>query len=347
MEEPKALIIKFQNTDIGKLQRERFNYLSPKIREEDGVPIFKSTLEYHIPYLKSTNKHGVTAKVTQFPVRLSWASTAHKLQGVTLYENLVCHGHKRMQAGMAYVMLSRCSDLENVFLAEDFDLNHIHCSPTALQEKLKLDARCIISSIKEKKFNIYYVNCMNLSQNLLDIQSDIDCQQSDLICLSETWMDPKNPIHWAGKTLNHASYGNGKGVCTFSPPNYNSKLHIMKTEEKFQFMSFVLKGYDVQLIIVYISKGCNLSNLAHEISQIIDSKLELMILGDFNFDKSESNALSKLFFKLNLKQLISNPTHIKGRTIDHVYIRKTLKNEPKISLRYNYFSDHSSLSIQL
>lgn len=353
MEEPeniKAIIVKFKNKDIGKLQREKFHYLSPKISEENGVPLFKASLEYQVPYKNSTNKHGIRAKVTQFPIRLAWASTAHKLQGITLHEDLLCHGKSMTNTicdGMAYVMLSRCSNLENVFLAEDFKLKHIHCSRTALKEKNNLDARNIVPSIRDKRFDLTYVNCMNLLNNILDIESDIECMNSDLICLSETWMDPKNPIEMDGKVLNHASFGNGKGVCTFSPPNYNLELQIIKAEEKYQFMSLMLKDYDLQLILVYISKGCNFSNLAHEISQIIDSRLELMILGDFNYDKSESNALTKLFFRLNLKQLISNPTHIKGRTIDHVYISKTSKNEPKISLQYKYFTDHCSLSIQL
>ena len=129
---------------------------------------------------------------------------------------------KHICDGMAYVMLSRCSNLENVFLAEDFEIKHIHCSPTGLQEKLKLDDRCIIPSIRERKFDIYYVNCMDISKTILDIQNDIDVRQSDLICLTETWVDPKNPVHWNGKTFNHASYGNGKGVVTYYPSNHNT-----------------------------------------------------------------------------------------------------------------------------
>ena len=46
------------------------------------------------------------------------ASTAHKLQGDTIPKgkDLVAHGHKMMPRGMGYVMLSRLSKIENLYI---------------------------------------------------------------------------------------------------------------------------------------------------------------------------------------------------------------------------------------
>ena len=76
---------------------------------------------------------------------LADASTAHKLQGVTIMkgQDYVVHGHKKMPKGMAYVMLSRCSDMNNLYLADNFDVNMIKCIPNALKEKEKFDTSSI------------------------------------------------------------------------------------------------------------------------------------------------------------------------------------------------------------
>ena len=39
--------------------------------------------------------------------------------------DVVLHGHINMPKGMGYVMLSRCEDINNVFLDDKFDLNKI------------------------------------------------------------------------------------------------------------------------------------------------------------------------------------------------------------------------------
>ena len=100
----------------------------------------KSTFQYTKPRKKS---HYKTYKITQFPIRVAEASTAHKYQGLTVesYHNLVLHGYPKMPAGMAYVMLSRAKNIESVYLHPSFKTKRILCNKEAKEQSLQLDQR--------------------------------------------------------------------------------------------------------------------------------------------------------------------------------------------------------------
>ena len=141
----KAILVQFKDPKVGVARRIQYKHLSPKIMNNGVVPITRETQEYQIPFASNrSKKHGATCRVTQFPLRLSWASTAHKLQGQTLKgRDIVCHGDKIMETipsahGVAYVMFSRCEKIENLYLSDDFTLDMIKCSTASLIETLNL-----------------------------------------------------------------------------------------------------------------------------------------------------------------------------------------------------------------
>ena len=45
----KAVVVKFDNENVGQAARERFGHLSATIRNRGGTPIFFSTTEFNIP----------------------------------------------------------------------------------------------------------------------------------------------------------------------------------------------------------------------------------------------------------------------------------------------------------
>ena len=74
------IIIHFDDHGSGSRQRAIYPGLTAKYRAQNGTPIKRYKLDYQLTS-KGGKKHAAKSWVEQFPIRLAWAITVHKIQG--------------------------------------------------------------------------------------------------------------------------------------------------------------------------------------------------------------------------------------------------------------------------
>ena len=255
----------------------------------------------------------------QFPIKLAFAVTSHKIQGATIPKPLkaIIDITDIFASAMAYVMLSRVCALWQIFILNRFDETKIYPSMTALKEKERLDA---ISQNKNPSdweieeagtLKISSLNCRSLKKHYDDILEDILLSKSDMIALQETWLEEAslNEFEIPGYTLHLNSYGKGKGLAIyFKEDLFHHEIDIK--EESMQLSKF--SSPQLNIVVIYRSQNGNLTKLKHHLDEITTRNKPELIIGDFNFDypSSSSNPTTTYLKDSCYKQLINEPTHI-------------------------------------
>ncbi len=85
----------------------------------------------------------VKARILQYPLRLAWAITVHKSQGMSLDEALISLG-ETFEYGQGYVALSRLRSLEGLYL-KSYNPKSLQVNPSISEfdEKIRKDSRFI------------------------------------------------------------------------------------------------------------------------------------------------------------------------------------------------------------
>jgi ATP-dependent DNA helicase PIF1 len=105
------------------------NY-GPKI-----IPIFPVTRQFEYK--------GIPCTRTQFPLRLAYAITVHKSQGLTLLRVVLNLNQKEHCLGLSYVAISRVKTLDGLMFESPFDFSHftVNNTPTARDRELDISIR--------------------------------------------------------------------------------------------------------------------------------------------------------------------------------------------------------------
>lgn len=82
----------------------------------------------------------VLGTFTQYPLRLAWAITIHKSQGLT-FEKVMIDAGAAFSSGQVYVALSRCTSLEGIVLLSKIDANSLHSNENVIKGQQSLTFR--------------------------------------------------------------------------------------------------------------------------------------------------------------------------------------------------------------
>ncbi len=104
--------------------------------ESDGEEIEVPMLTWeNIRYVQNTKKEILETETigsfAQFPLRLAWAVTIHKAQGLT-FDHVVIDAAEAFAAGQVYVALSRCRTLEGLVLLSPIPNNALGGDPSVI-----------------------------------------------------------------------------------------------------------------------------------------------------------------------------------------------------------------------
>ncbi len=351
-----CIIVTFDNPEVGANQREKYSHISNLYKESTGTPIFKVEVQYQLPRGKGGSKqHTASGKLYQFPLRLAWAVTSHKVQGQTFKKNSknIVHWHKNLSPGMAYVMLGRCENPDDVLISGQFDKKGIKCNSKAkdMSQQLSLRSKAFPQKSlwnEEKCTKIVLSNVRSIKSHANDLLMQPGMQEVDIMCTTETWLRADETYNILEDKFKHAAFasykdGRGKGCAIFS----RLKITEVVTVQEQEFQLIQAFAANVQIILLYKCQGPGISKLIQYLQNHISYSKPTIILGDFNIAVDSQKRLKTIMDDHNMVQIVMEPTHDAGNTLDHVYVSRTMLSACSYLTIPVFFSDHDLLQIKV
>ena len=121
----------YQNGTLGWI--EELSYFHIKVRPDGGEPIYVEQAmweqnEYYVDEKTKEIKTRVKGSFKQYPLKLAWAVSIHKSQGLT-FDELAIEASKAFTFGQVYVALSRCTNLGGIHLLSQIPVHAINADP--------------------------------------------------------------------------------------------------------------------------------------------------------------------------------------------------------------------------
>ena len=291
--------------------------------------------------------------VIQFPLKLAYAVTAHKIQGQSLPKPLKIGMDlgSTFTPSQAYVMLSRVEDIKQVVIMQAFQESNVTISPEALTELKKMNERSENAnptpwrSRKAGTTKIACLNVMNLKNNHRFICQDPTLQHADILCFSETWVsndDDEQRFAVEGYQAHFNSAGPGKGLAVF----FKSGVFWHRADCSLggaQLSWFESEALNV--FAIYRSQRQDVQEILSRIDEWREDGKVTVVCGDLNLcaKKDPKNKFTAQLEEWGFEQLNKEATHIEGGHIDHVYLTKEAVSRGTLERYTPFYTDHDAL----
>ena len=345
-----AVLVEFFSASVGKKGKARSPYRN---EHPNAVPISR---------VSNTFKVGpITMQRTQFPLVLSWASTVHSVQGLTV-DQIVVDLTKVNHYGQAYVALSRVKTITGLQII-NYNKTKIKTDPAIVREMARLQQRAIIMSPpemttinQEENVNITHLNLNGFLTHLHDVKDDNTLQHTDIMCFTETHLRERDelPLHtlqWEHHQIfRFDRQGTSKGgiLMVISPRFPSERCDLPARRLESEAITVSLPTRQLTIITVYRrAETISLDQTKHDIELMMTAnnldQHECLIVGDFN--DPQGKLLSTLE-QFGFQQLIAKPTTDHGAVLDFIFYNR-LQNNPTTEVINTYYSDHDITALTL
>ncbi|MGB4770856.1 MAG: helix-turn-helix domain-containing protein [Chitinophagaceae bacterium] len=125
---------KYYNGKIGIVSSLSTNKITVNCDGEE-IEVFEETWEntrYTLNQSDEKLEQKTLGRFIQYPLRMAWAITIHKSQGLT-FEKVLIDAASSFSSGQVYVALSRCTSLEGIVLLSKIQPNAIHSNQKVVE----------------------------------------------------------------------------------------------------------------------------------------------------------------------------------------------------------------------
>lgn len=192
-------IRRYYNGKIGtikKIEEDKIVVIFPE--ESAELTVEKDTwknIRYTVDPTSNQVEEEILGTFTQYAIRLAWAVTIHKSQGLT-FERAIIDAGKSFAAGQVYVALSRCTSLEGIVLCSRIFRNSIMTDERVIRFAEEESSPEELTPILEES---RYQNVINSLLDVFDLTSIVDEIETFQLALNaRKFSDKKAAVEYVG-----------------------------------------------------------------------------------------------------------------------------------------------------
>ncbi|XP_061170933.1 uncharacterized protein LOC133180419 [Saccostrea echinata] len=352
----------FDSSSIGKIQGKK----TPK---GNIVPIKRVEEEMNEKNIKSIVRH-------QFPLKLSWACTAHKVQGMTA-KSVVVNLDRTFSPGQAYVAVSRVTSKDGLFIEMNdesvlqkkiyADLDVKLALNRMVRYNLDEELTCNVAKFENYK-TILLFNVQSLRGHFQEMNCDSRLMKADFVCLTETWLRENEnirDIEISGFDFHHIprsqcyddsedvmtrlKTAKGGGVGVYKKKTNETILINALEYKNIEGLTVEIHEEDIAIIVLYRPSVLPVNNFLDTLQKVVDFYKKrfsnLFIIGDMNEDAKAQGPIQTFLESMGFMQLVQFYTTEGGTTLDHVYVTGSL--EACVHKKSLFFSYHEAIEIHV